>query len=485
MQGKRSARRSAVGSGLATGLSTIAVSGSAAAAGVILARKFEHGVKTDGFFAAYNAYVAIVLLTGVLRVVVLPRFVRARDDGRLPGEVGAWMAGITLPLAPLVLAALIWPHEIASWLTATGSGRAQAAALLPWIVPSAAAQVYGGVVASALAARDGYGVAAFGFGTGSVAGIVLTLLLVSHGVVAFGWGLALNGAVSLLIPLAVLVRRGGLSLPDQRLGRRLAELAEGVALPVALQILFVIGNRFASGLGAGEVTTFSYAYLIAAFLVAVTASSIALVTTVPVARAGDSPERTVRHVVAVSWLSLSVVAAAVGVFALAGETVVRAVLGSSYKGGTGTELGHLVVYFAPWTVASVAFSIAFPLVFVRGRAAWLPVLALVAIGVHVLVEWAGRGLFGLAGLAGGLAVTTWLVLAVVLASLGALVATVRGLLQAALVCGGVALVAFGLPRTVLGAIPAAAVGLVLYAGLLLGWRPAGLRASWTYIRTLY
>src|SRR5476649_2605762 len=257
MEGKRSARRSAVGSGLATGLSTIAVSGSAAAAGVILARKFDHGVKTDGFFAAYNAYVAIVLLTGVLRVVVLPRFVRARDDGRLPGEVGAWMAGITLLLGPVVLVSLIWPHGIAGLLT--GSGRSQAAALLPWIVPSAAAQVYGGVVASALAARDGYGVAAFGFGFGSVVGIVLTLLLIGHGVVAFGWGIALNGAVSLLIPLAVLVRRRGLSRPDQRLGHRLVELAEGVALPVALQILFVIGNRFASGIGAGEVTTFSYA----------------------------------------------------------------------------------------------------------------------------------------------------------------------------------------------------------------------------------
>jgi hypothetical protein len=485
MQRKRSARRSALGSGLATGLSTVAVSGSAAAAGVILARKFDHGVKTDGFFAAYNAYVAIVLLTGVLRVVVLPRFVRARDDGRLPGEVGAWMAGITLPLAPLVLLALIIPDEVAGLLTVNGSGRSQAAVLLPWIVPSAAAQVYGGVVASALAARDGYGVAAFGFGAGSVAGIVLTVVLISHGVVAFGWGIALNGALSLLIPLAVLVRRRGVRWPDQRLGHRLVELAEGVALPVALQILFVIGNRFASGIGVGEETTFSYAYLIAAFLVAVTASSIALVTTVPVARAGDSPERTVRHVVSVSWLSLAVVAAAVGIFALAGETVVRSVLGSAYKGGTGAELGRLVVYLAPWTVASVAFSIAFPLVFVRGRASWLPLLAIAAIGVQVLVEWAGRRLFGLAGLAAGLAVTTWLVLGIVLGALRALRGTVRGVLAAALVCGGVALVAFGLPRTVLGPIPAAAVGLALYAALLLGWRPAGLRASWTYIRTLY
>ena len=44
------------------------------------------------------------------------------------------------------------------------------------------------------------------------------------------------------------------------------------------------------------------------------------------------------------------------VFALAGEAVVRRVLGSSYGGSTGAELGRLVVYLVPWTVASVALT---------------------------------------------------------------------------------------------------------------------------------
>ena len=78
--------------------------------------------------------------------------------------------------------------------------------LLPWIVPSAVAQIYGGLVASGLAALDDYGWAALGFAVGSVAGVVLTLALVDHGVVAFGWGLALNGALSLAIPLVALAR---------------------------------------------------------------------------------------------------------------------------------------------------------------------------------------------------------------------------------------------------------------------------------------
>ena len=43
-------------SGLLTGLSTAAVSGSSALAGILLSRKFGHGAETDGFFAAYGVY---------------------------------------------------------------------------------------------------------------------------------------------------------------------------------------------------------------------------------------------------------------------------------------------------------------------------------------------------------------------------------------------------------------------------------------------
>src|SRR5215471_11338008 len=83
MQGNPSIRRSAVGSGLVTGLSIAAVSASAAGAGAILSRKFGHGVKTDGFFAAYSVYLALVLVANALRVVLLPRLARAEGDRRL------------------------------------------------------------------------------------------------------------------------------------------------------------------------------------------------------------------------------------------------------------------------------------------------------------------------------------------------------------------------------------------------------------------
>jgi hypothetical protein len=484
MEGTRSRGRGAVGSGVLTGISTAAVSASAAVLGVILSRKFGHGVKTDGFFAAYGIYLALVLVASSLRVIVLPRFVAARASGRLGREVGTWSAGLAPPLALVAFVSIAWPHTIASWLTSSPNARDQAAVLLPWVVVSAVAQIYGGLVASGLAALDDYAWAAFGFAFGSIAGVVLTLVLVDHGVVAFGWGLALNGVLSLAIPLVPLVLRGGLSTPDAGVGPRLLLLGEGVAVPLALQGLYVIAYRFASGLGTGRATTFSYAYLIAAFLVAVTAASAALVTTVPFAREGTSPQRVARHVVAISWLSLAVVAAAAGVFALAGESIVRRVLGSSYQGGTGAELGRLVVYLTPWMVASVALTVAYPLVFVRGRAWWLPVLAVAAIIVHVLLEWLLRDAFSLAGVAVGLGVTTGLVLVVLLAWLGAAVAALRGILVAAATCGAVALATYGLPRLVLGPVAAAAVGLILYSVVLAAWRPVGLRHAFGYMRDL-
>jgi hypothetical protein len=485
MQGKRSARRSAVGSGVLTGLSIAAVSVAAALAGAILSRKFGHGVTTDGFFSVYAVYLALVLVANVLRVVVLPRFVQARTDRRLGGEVGVWLLALALPAVPLVVIAIAWPHEVAKLLSSDPGARHVIAQLLPWLVPAAIAQIYAGVFASALATFDEYIVAAAGFGVSALVGLALIVALDDHGVVAWGWGLAVNGALAVLVPLVAVAAHGAVGRPDVQIGRRLRELAEGISLPVALQLLFLICVRFADGIGTGKPTTFSYAYLIASFLVAVTASSVAFVSTVPFAREGSTPERAARHVLAASWLSLVVVAGAVGVFALAGGTLVRWGLGSHYGGSTGQELGRLVVYFAPWMVVSVAVSIAFPLVFVTGRTRLLPLLALAALGVDVLLEWAGREAFELAGLAAGIALTTGLVLAAILAGLGALSATLRGLAVAAAECGGVAVVTFALPALVLDPVPAAAAGLVLYVAVIAAWRPPGLRAGWAYIHALY
>ncbi len=485
MQGNRKAPRSAVRSGVLTGVSTAAVSGAAGIAGAILSRKFGHGTTTDGFFAAYAIYLALLLVASSLRVVVLPGLARAHAAGTLERELGSWALSLAVPLVPAVALGVAAPHALAGLLTHSPKARASAAELLPWLACAAAAQVYAGVAASALAALDDYSTAAFGFVTGAVAGVATIAALVGHGVAAFGWGLAVNGAVSLGIPLAVLLRRRAIGRPGGGAVRRLRALAEGVSLPFALQGLYLIGYRFASGLGTGKPTTFSYAYLIASLLVAVTATSVALISSAPLARGELTPERSARHIVSASWASLAIVAGAAGLFALAGERVARIALGSSYGGSTGAELGRLVAYFAPWMVASIALSVAFPLLFVRGRATWLPLLAVAALALHVLVEWGGRAWLGLAGIAAGMAVTTFAILAVLLLALGALRPTLRGLVGASAACGLPALILYGGARLFLGPVAAAAVGLALYAGALALWRPPGLVAAWAYLRRLH
>ncbi len=356
MEGNRSRGRGAVRSGLQTGLSTAAVSGSAAVLGVILSRKFGHGVKTDGFFAAYGVYLALVLVAGSLRVVVLPRFVAARAAGRLAGEVGTWAVGLAPPLAAVARArARVAARRSPASLTSNASARDQAALLLPWIVPSAVAQIYGGLVASALAALDDYRWAALGFASGSVAGVVLTLALVGHGVVAFGWGLALNGALSLAIPLVPLLARGGVGRPGRarvgaaaraRRGRRAARRAAGPLprrLPVRVgarcrprdDVLVRVPDRCIPRLGHRGVGGSRRDGAVRARGLVAASASPGTSSRSPGCRSPSSR-------------------AAAGVFALAGETVVRRVLGSSYGGGTGAELGRLVVYLVPWMVASVA-----------------------------------------------------------------------------------------------------------------------------------
>src|SRR5579862_2733038 len=124
MQGNRKAPRSAVRSGLLTGISTAAVSGAAGIAGAILSRKFGHGTITDGFFAAYAIYIALLLVASSLRVVVLPDLARAHASGELGRELGSWAISLAVPLGPAVAVGVAAPHAVAGLLTHSSQARA-------------------------------------------------------------------------------------------------------------------------------------------------------------------------------------------------------------------------------------------------------------------------------------------------------------------------------------------------------------------------
>lgn len=483
-------RRSTLTSGLLTAVSFAVITGLSAVVGVVIAREFGRGAVTDGFFAAYGVFLVLVLAASAVRVAVLPVLARAREEGVFGAVLGSY--ALVLGIVSLVaLGAGVLANDWTARLLTGGlpaSAREAAADALVYLVPAAVAHLFAALAASGLAAFDSYGTAAAGYALGSALGLALILWRVDEdGIVACAWGTLLNGLVSLVVPAAALAWRGRWGRRARlELGSRLAGLVRAAALPIVLQALFVVCLRFASGLGTGAVTSFTYAYVVASALVAVTASSLGMVSSVPLARASLSAERASRHVVSASLVSFAGVAAAAGVFALVGDSIVEAALGAAYGGAAGGEIGRLIGVLGPWMAAAIGVTVTFPMLFVAGRERLLPYLAVAALVLHVPLTWAAVEWLELDGLAVALALTTLAVLAGLLALLSpAVLATgARGLASGAALVAALALGAFGAAAAILPEAPAAALGLVVFVALLLASGRFGLRQAWGYLRTL-
>ncbi len=484
---------------LATGAITafaIAVqTGLAAIVGVIIARELGRTAETDGFFAAYGVFIVFALAANAFRVTLLPRLARARDAGRLSSETIAYAVAMSTVAVPALVVAIVAARPVADVLTGSGPTPALDAAeeALPWMVVAGIGQFTAGLLASALAALDDYVVAAAGYVTGSVVGLVLIVLRIDQdGTMAVAWGMALNATIATALPALWLVRRArSESMPAAAAradlsgtGTRVLELLGGAALPFALQAIYLVCLPLAAREGVGSVTSFGYAYLLAAGVVGVTASSLGLVTSVPLTRVGLDADRIARHVDASSWLALVVVAATAGVFAVAGSEIVGRVLGSSYGEGVGSQIGRLVVSFAPFMVVAVAQSVTFPVMFVAQRAGRLPLVALLVILVHVPLAIVARAVAGLWGLSIALAVSTAIALTCMLVLLRALRPTVAGIAPAAAAVLVLAAVSFIPASLILGPAGAGVVGVAVYGILLSVLRPPGLRRSWAYLRAL-
>ena len=482
--------RSTLSSGVLTAISLAVVTGLSAAVGIVIAREIGRNAETDGFFAAYGVFLVLVLAAGAIRVAVLPALARAVDAGRFGAVLSSYALAVSAVTAPALVLGILAREWSAAQLTPglPGDAREAAVAALPILVPAAVAHLFAALAASGLAAHDSYGTSAAGYALGSLLGLAYILWRIdADGIVACAWGTLVNGAVALLVPAVALAFRGRWgSFGGSDFRARLGELARAAALPVALQAFFVVCVRFASSLGTGAVTSFTYAYLVAAALVSVTASSLGMVSSVPLARLALSPARATRHVVSASVVSLAAVAAAAGVFALVGDKIVRAALGPEYTGGAGGEIGRLIVLLGPWMAASIGVTIAFPMLFVADRDRGLPALALGALVLHAAVAWlAVRGL-ELDGVAVALFLSTLAVLAALLLLLSpeVLRGASRGLGLGVAVVAPLALAAFGLSAALLPEVAAAVVGVALFGAALVATRSLVLGQAWGYLRTL-
>ncbi len=474
-----------------TGLGMLLASGAAAGAAVLLAHRFGRNAATDGFLAAYGVYMVLGLAAQSFRLVVVPMLTRAGAEGRLAGETRAWAVSFVSLGVPVTLLAIALRHPISQILTGSPVAAHEAARALPFLIPAAFMQLLAALLASSLAALDRYTVAALAWTVGNPTGLVVFAVLSgSHGLITLAWGVLIGGTITSSVLLAELLRCGGLvggPRAPLALGFRLFQLARGVAVPLAVQGMYVISLGFAAALGVGVQSSLSYGYVFAATLVAATASALSLISSAPLTRRGVDAESAAAHVIHAAWLSLAGIAAATGVFALVGGQIVGRALGSDYAGSAGGQLGRLVVYLAPWMVITVAFTVVFPLVFVVERPTVLLPLAPVALAVHIPITLALREALGLDGLAIALAISTSFVLVVLLMAVSPRLLELAslGLGRVTLGFAVLTVAAFGLASLALPPVPAAGLGLALYALALAIVRPRGLREAVAYVRVLH
>jgi GDPmannose 4,6-dehydratase len=161
------------------------------------------------------------------------------------------------------------------------------------------------------------------------------------------------------------------------------------------------------------------------------------------------------------------VGAAAGVFVLVGGRIVRFVLGSAYRGQVGQQLGHLVVYLSPWMVGWVGFAVTFPLVFVAGRRRALIPLALAGFALCIPLGLGLRAAAGLSGIAIAIGLATLVIAFGLMAALDAGARGRCGRARARLASRSpLQRLAFGGMALLLPSIPAALLGVVIYALLI-------------------
>jgi hypothetical protein len=268
---------------------------------------------------------------------------------------------------------------------------------------------------------------------------------------------------------------------------RLGHLLQGAAVPLALQGCYFLALRFSAKLGVGSVTSFSYAYLAASTLVTATAFSLGVISSAPLTRRGVDPREAGEHVVHACWVSLSLVGAAAGVFALVGGRIVQFVLGDAYGGQVGRQLGHLVAYLSPWMVGWVGFAVTFPLVFVGAKRGLLVPLGVLGFLLCIPLGLGFRSVWGLPGIAVAIGASTLLISLGLMSMIGrgALAIAALGLARLALIVGASAALAFGGLSLAFSPVPAAVLGAVVYGVMIFAVRSYGLTDAWAYVRGLH
>jgi peptidoglycan biosynthesis protein MviN/MurJ (putative lipid II flippase) len=244
------------------------------------------GDDTDGFLAAYSAYLTFILFGLTLRVALVPLLGSTADEREFRASatdrVGRLVAAAGVAAAVLLACSALLGRA----LVPAASSDAQATAAESVAILSIAAffQIWSAALSAVLGAVRRFVSSALLYVASSAVTVGLgAILMALVGISGAGIAVLTGAAVLLAGHLGYLRRFGFVVRPAWRSGAsaetwRLALLAAaGAAVPVVLQLNATIALAAISG-STGAVTAYSYAYFFTVLATGITAGVIGLVT---------------------------------------------------------------------------------------------------------------------------------------------------------------------------------------------------------------
>lgn len=422
-------------------LATVAL-GSAIQVGLYL-RDFGATHRTDGLIAAFAVYTLVVVLGQLLRTTAVPLLSGVAP--LLDGVTFAWAIVVIAVLAAVVCAALSAPlaHLVAN---ASGSvGRRTASTSLLIMAPAIGLQLAAAGIAVGGAIRDRLQTVAVAYMASALAGLVAFVVLKGPAAEkVLAWTM-LTASTVLVIGLLIGVQVRSTRPPRlRRIGSAVLALAASVPLPASFLFMYPVTLALAPRDQPGQITLFGLAFTASSYLAGFTGQALSMSDVVAVSRLDRGALATRQALVVRAFrYSLLLAAPGVGVAAVAGGPIVRALLPTD-AAGSNADFGLYVVLLIPWLVATLGVWATLPVVLSdahRLRGARLAVAVLILAVVHVVASLVGRAIGGFDGIVVAMAVAPATFVAVGLRIVVPGVAS--RLLRLVAVIGGAAALSFG------------------------------------------
>jgi len=382
-----------------------ALMGFGAILALVIAQSFGKSSRTDAFFAAYGLYSVGLVFSGTFRLTAVSPLVRATGPDMATRLLGAVALLVLACALPMVLLA----SPVGALLAASDpTGVAATSLRILWI--ALAGQLLGAMLATILTVRGSF--TALGLIT-LLSGLVMCGVFVvargTLGIDAAAVGIAAGGLWISGVSVAVLYRSGW--RPAQIDGSLLRgtmgetrRLAYTSLTFVGISLSYVVSLALVARQGEGEATLYSYAYVLAAILVALTANVSAMIRS-PSLVASES--RTAETAAVGAWslrMTIVIGGPALGLAALVGPPMIGVALGSGFTTKDVTSILVALVCFVGWTLASASGIFAIVELLAREDLRRLGLLAAAQVGAVAALGALAGAIAGMPGIAAALSI---------------------------------------------------------------------------------